>query len=83
VPGPGEVQRPIERIAFAELRLAVLHVVESEFALPREALIRATAQVLGYGAASQDRAQRIAEVVDDLLDRDDLRTNGPDQISLP
>ena len=81
-PGQGATPRAIERVCDQELRLAVLHVVESQFALPREALVRATAQVLGYGRTSQDMAERLGEVVDDLIDRGDLRRNGPDQLSL-
>ena len=44
-------------------------------------VVRTTAQVLGYGRTSQDIAERIGEVVDDLIDGGDLRRNGPDQIS--
>jgi len=74
--------RAIERIPPQEIRLAVLHVVESQFALPRDALLRATAQVIGYGRTSQEIADRIGDVVDGLIDSGELRRNGPDQLSL-
>jgi hypothetical protein len=43
-------------------------VVESQFALPRDALLRATALVMGYGRTSHDIADRIGDVVDELID---------------
>jgi hypothetical protein len=79
---PIKLIRAIQHIPREEIRLAALHVVESQFGLPRDALVRATAAVLGYGRTSADISDRISKVVEDLIDKGELRVGGF-QVTLP
>jgi hypothetical protein len=51
--------RDIEHIPADELRLAILHVVESQFGLERKALISQTAYAIGYRKTSVAMSDRI------------------------
>lgn len=75
-PPPGEEPRAIEHIAQREIELAALHVVESQFGLPHDALVRAVAQALGYERTRADVADRIREAVDRLIEGGELRRSG-------
>jgi hypothetical protein len=74
--------RAIEHIPFEEIRLAALHVVESQFGLPREALVRETASVLGFGRVSAQISDGIVVVIETLIDQGELKVSGF-QITLP
>lgn len=82
VPTSAADTRAIEHIAFEEVRLAALHLVESQFGLPRDALVRETAGLLGFGRASVDIFDRIADVTDTLIEQGELRVSGF-QLTLP
>jgi hypothetical protein len=81
-PNGREDIRDIAHIPEEELRLVVLHVVESQFGLPREALVRAVAQAAGFQRTSADIADAIMNVVDTLIERGELRVSGF-QVTLP
>ncbi len=74
--------RAIEHIPVEEIRLAVLHVVESQFGLPREDLVRQAASELGFQRTSTDIAKAVGTVVDELIRKGELRRSGF-QIRLP
>lgn len=76
------VWRDIEHIPPEELRLAVLHVVESQFGLPRVALIRETARLFGIGQVRANVAESIGDVADTLVEKGELRRSGF-QVTLP
>jgi very-short-patch-repair endonuclease len=65
-----------------EIRLAVLHVVESQFGVPRESLLSATGRALGFDKPSSDTKDVIGEVVDTLIEKGELVVRGF-QIELP
>ncbi|MPZ14159.1 MAG: DUF3320 domain-containing protein [Chloroflexi bacterium] len=74
--------REIAQIPQDELRVIVLHVVESQFGLPRDALARAVAQAVGFQRTSAEVADAIQDIVDALIERGELRLSGF-QITLP
>lgn len=82
IPQGGEDLRPIGQIAQEEMRFSILHIVESQFGLPREALIREAARVLGFGSTSAEIRNTIGEVVDALVKRGELVVRGF-QLELP
>jgi len=81
-PPPGGEVRPIRHTHPEEIALAAISVVESQFGLPEEPLVREVAVALGYARTSADIADRIRAVVESLVDDGRLRRAGL-QIQLP
>lgn len=74
--------RKIEHVPSEEIRLAVMHIVESQFGLPQNKLVSETAGVLGNRRTGPDISDAIGQVVEDLIDNGELRRRGM-QITLP
>ncbi|MBI4505765.1 MAG: hypothetical protein HY691_09545 [Chloroflexi bacterium] len=58
------------------------HVVEAQYGLPRDALLRETAQCSGFERTGALIADAIGDVVDALIAQGELRQSGP-QLALP
>ncbi len=71
-----ESNRQIRWVATEEIRLAILYVVESQFGLPKESVVREVARVLGFGRTSTDITTSITDAVDHLIDTGELRLSG-------
>ncbi|MBI3968334.1 MAG: DUF3320 domain-containing protein [Chloroflexi bacterium] len=82
VPNSNGISRPIAYIHPEELRLAILHVVESQFGLPRRQLMQEVGRLFGFKFLKSDNADRLDAVVDGLLRNGELRESGY-QIALP
>ncbi len=76
VPPDGTSPCAIEYIATEEVRLAVLHLVEAQFGLPKAELVRETARLFGFARTSVDMTDYITNVVDDLIESGSLRLSG-------
>ncbi len=75
-PGDG-VQRGIELIPKDEIALAVLFLVEDQFGMQRDSIPGKVVNLFGFDRARAPSADRIQEVVDDLIEARRLRTQGP------
>lgn len=75
-PGDG-VRRRIEDIPRDEIAMAVLHLLETQFGMQRERIPSEVTQLFGFDRARGPSADRIAAVVDDLIDEGRLRASGP------
>jgi len=76
VSGDG-VERTIAQIAPEEIALAVLFVVEDQFGFQRDRLPRAVADLLKVGRTTVGVAETVGGVVDDMIERGQLRLSGP------
>jgi hypothetical protein len=76
VPTGRQEPRDIDHIPVEEIRLAVLHVVEAQFGMPRDAVPREAAKALGYRYTSAAISDAIAEQVDQLVEDGLLRASG-------
>jgi len=76
VPPDGTNSCAIEYIPMEEMRLAVLHLVEAQFGLPKAELVRETARLFGFARTSADMTDYITNVVDDLIESGELRLSG-------
>ena len=56
--------------------VAVLHVVESTFGLPKDELVRTVAKLFGFARTSAEMSDRITDVVDTLIENGELRVSG-------
>lgn len=74
--------RKIKHVAPEEIGLAVLYVVESQFGLPQDKLVREAAAALGNRRTGPDISDAIGQVVEDLIDTGELRRRGL-QVTLP
>lgn len=75
VPGDG-VHRSLGQVPPKEIELAILYVVEDQFGFPRDALPHAVAGIFGSERAGAGSAEIIGGVVDDLVERGQLRVSG-------
>jgi very-short-patch-repair endonuclease len=62
-------QRDIDDIPLVELVNACIHVLEHQFGLPREELIREAGKLLGFSRTTARLSERIDDAVQVLLDR--------------
>jgi hypothetical protein len=69
--------RPLHQICSAELRVAVLSVVEEAFSIQREALPGSVARLFGLQRVSPECADLIRTLVDALVDEGLLQATGP------
>jgi hypothetical protein len=76
VPPDGTSSCTIEYIPMEEMRLAVLHLVEAQFGLPKAELVRETARLFGFARTSADMTDYITNVVDDLIESGELWLSG-------
>jgi very-short-patch-repair endonuclease len=75
---PGEgVHRGIELIPEEEIALAVLFLVQDQFGMQRDSVPGKVVNLFGFDRARAPSADRIREVVDDLIEAGRLRTQGP------
>lgn len=75
-PGDG-VKRSIQLIAPEEIAFAVLYLVEDQFGMQRDHIPHAVGSLFGFERVHSEAADRIAAVVDYLLEKGDLRSSGP------
>lgn len=66
-PKAGEKPRPVEWAAIEELAAAAEWLLEVEFGMPREALIKETARIMGYERTGANVEDRISKAIDFLL----------------
>jgi hypothetical protein len=76
IPALAGESRKMEHIPVEEIRLAVLHLVESHFGVQRDAIVLETQKLLGTQRGSAAVQTIIAEAVDRLITDGDLRLNG-------
>lgn len=62
-----EKPRPIEWVAIEELAAAAEWLLEIEFGIPRDALIRETARIMGYERSSDNVKARLNKAINFLL----------------
>jgi very-short-patch-repair endonuclease len=75
-PQPGEKARPIEWIAIEELASAAEWLLKEEFGMPREALIRETARIMGFERTGVNVQTRLDEAIDFLLREGRVKESG-------
>lgn len=68
--------RGIQHIALDELRLVLLHLVESQFGMPRDALVRSTRELFGFQRAGADISDTIQDAIDTLVEAGEMRLSG-------
>jgi very-short-patch-repair endonuclease len=64
--------RPVEHVPPEEIAEGIRLVLEVDLRLPRESLVKAVARLLGYRRTTDGVEQRLAAVLDDLLDRGEV-----------
>jgi len=72
----GSPHRPINKIATDELNAAVQWVLQTDFGLPRDALIRETARIFGYSRVGQNAKKQIEKSIDWLLKKGLIKVYG-------
>jgi very-short-patch-repair endonuclease len=70
-------RREIDLIPRVEIALAVLYLVEDQFGMQRERIPSHVANLFGFERARAPSADRIRDVVDQLVDDARLRVQGP------
>jgi len=76
-PKAGEKPRPVEWVAIEELAAAAEWLLKVEFGIPREALIKEAARVMGYERTGTNVEDRIDKAIEFLLKEDQVReSNG-------
>jgi Protein of unknown function (DUF3320) len=80
IPGDG-IKRSLDMIHREEVELAVLYAVEDQFGTMRDELPRAVGRLFGFERMSPEATDIVRDVVDELIDRHQLRQSGP-QINL-
>lgn len=71
------VKRAIDEIPHEEVELAVLHLVEQQFSVQRDAIPHEVAELFGFERAGTTSADRVRDVVDGLVEQGRLRASGP------
>lgn len=79
--GEGGAKRNVEHVAIEELASIVEWLLQNEYGLPLEALVKRTAQVMGYDRTGENVRERIEKAIDHLLKIDRITAYG-DQLIL-
>ena len=82
VPTSDRDRRAIQHIPAAELQLAILHTVEAQSGIFRDAVAPEVARILGYQRMSQAISAAITNQVTALIEQQKLRLSGP-RVELP
>jgi very-short-patch-repair endonuclease len=67
IPAPGESARPADEVAVEEVANAAAWVLERGISMSRDALIKATAQALGYERVASKIESRMAQGIDHFV----------------
>jgi hypothetical protein len=83
VPGTGPDDcRDLDFVSLVERTNAVVHVVQEQFGLPREALEREAARVLGTSRMTSRARELIGEAVDNALANGRVQQDA-EQVTMP
>ena len=75
IPGD-DVKRPLRYISSQEITLATLYLIEDQFGIMREQIPQAIARVFEITRTDPDENDRIREIVDELIEKEQLVLNG-------